>query len=89
MQRLTVSTYVTMRKSKCFFSVGIWAASCKKLIRKNKLTRKSKSTRIDILYLKIQFFVDLFFLVNLFFLIDFLHEEALNISIDIHSLVNL
>ena len=35
------------------------AASCKKSIRKNKLTRKNKSTRNEILYLKIPFLVDL------------------------------
>ena len=46
-------------------SNGLWAASCKKSIRKNK------STRNHILDLKMCFLVDSFFLIELFFFIDF------------------
>ena len=49
----------------------LWAASCKKSIRKNNSIRKNKSTRKHILDLKMCFLVDLFFIIELFFLIDF------------------
>ena len=57
----------------------LWAASCKKSVRKNNSIRKKKSTRKHILDLKMCFLVDLFFLIELFFLIDFLHEAAHNV----------
>ena len=55
------------------------AASCKKLIRKNKSTRKNKLTRKHIFRYKICFLVSLFFLVNLFFSYWLLHEAAPNL----------
>ena len=42
------------------------AASCKKLIRKNKSIRKNKLIRTEILYLKMSVLIDLFFLILLF-----------------------